>query len=187
MSGPSRPSTSAYWLLDERTSVRVAIIGAYSLQDNRISGGPEAVVVQLADGLRRLPGMDVHIFTASSRVVGDSVQQRDGVTVHRLRLRRVPRWTLVRANARALGQAVRRIAPDVAHAHSGGTWGDAALSSGAPTVITVHGVIRQEAQIFRRDLATEFELALRGVVRAAQPGPRRRRDRHQPLRGRFLP
>jgi glycosyltransferase involved in cell wall biosynthesis len=120
------------------------------LQDNRISGGPEAVVVQLADGLRRLPGMEVHIFTASSRVVVDSVQQRDGVTVHRLRLRRVPRWTLVRANAHALGQAVRRIAPDVAHAHSGGTWGDAALSSGAPTVITVHGVIRQEAQVFRR-------------------------------------
>ncbi len=130
--------------------MRVAILGAYSLQDNRISGGPEAVVVQLADGLRRLPGMDVHVFTTSNRVSTDSVQQRDGVTVHTLRLRHVPRWTLVRANARALAQAVRRVAPDVTHAHSGGTWGDAALSSGAPAVITVHGVIRQEAQVFRR-------------------------------------
>jgi glycosyltransferase involved in cell wall biosynthesis len=130
--------------------VRVAILGAYSLQDNRISGGPEAVVVQLADGLRRLPAMDVHVFTTSGRIAQDSVQQRDGVTVHTLRLRRTPRWTLVRANARALAQAVRRIAPDVAHAHSGGTWGDAALSSGAPAVITVHGVIRLEAQVFRR-------------------------------------
>jgi len=130
--------------------VRIAILGAYALQDNRISGGPEAVVVQLADGLRRLPGMDVHVFTASSRISEDNVQQRDGVTVHMLRLRRVPRWTLVRANARALAQAVRRVAPDVAHAHSGGTWGDAALNSGAPAVITVHGVIRQEAQVFRR-------------------------------------
>lgn len=130
--------------------MRIAILGAYSLQDNRISGGPEAVVVQLADGLRRLPGMDVHVFTTSSRVAEDSVQPRDGVTVHTLRLRHVPRWTLIRANARALAQAVRRIAPDVAHAHSGGTWGDAALGSGAPAVITVHGVIRQEAQVFRR-------------------------------------
>jgi glycosyltransferase involved in cell wall biosynthesis len=130
--------------------VRIAILGAYSLQDNRISGGPEAVVVQLADGLRRLPGMDVHVFTTSSRVAEDNVQQRDGVTVHTLRLRRVPRWTLVRANARALAKAVRRIAPDVVHAHSASTFADAALSSGAPAVITVHGVIRQEAQIFRR-------------------------------------
>ncbi len=130
--------------------MRVAILGAYALRDNRISGGPEAVVVQLADGLRRLPDMDVHVVTTSSRVATDSVQERDGVVVHTLRLRRVPRWTLVRANARALAQAVRRIAPDVAHAHSAGTWGDAALSSGAPAVITVHGVIRQEAQVFRR-------------------------------------
>lgn len=130
--------------------MRVAILGAYALRDNRISGGPEAVVVQLADGLRRLPGMDVHIFTTSGRITEDSVQQRDGVTVHMLRLRRMPRWTLVRANARALALAVRRIAPDVAHAHSGGTWGDAALGSGAPAVITVHGVIREEAQVFRR-------------------------------------
>ena len=130
--------------------MRIAILGAYALQDNRISGGPEAVVVQLADGLRRLPGMEVHIFTTSSRAAEDSVQERDGVTVHTLRLRRVPRWTLVRANARALAHAVRRIAPDVAHAHSASTFADAALSSGAPAVITVHGVIRQEAQIFRR-------------------------------------
>ncbi len=79
--------------------MRVAILGAYALRDNRISGGPEAVVVQLADGLRRLPGMDVHIFTTSGRVPEDSVQQRDGVTVHMLRLRRMPRWTLVRACA----------------------------------------------------------------------------------------
>ncbi len=130
--------------------MRVAILGAYALRENRISGGPEAVVVQLADGLHRLPDVEVHVFTTSSRVAADNVQERDGIVVHTLRLRRVPRWTLVRANARALARAVRRIAPDVAHAHSGGTWGDAALGSGAPAVITVHGVIRQEAQVFRR-------------------------------------
>lgn len=133
-----------------RPSVRVAILGPYALQGNRISGGPEAVVVQLADGLSRLPGLEVHVFTTSGRTVQDSVQQRDGVTVHTLRLRHVPRWTLVRANAAALAHAVRRMAPDVAHAHSAGTYADAALSSGAPAVITVHGVISQEAQVFRR-------------------------------------
>lgn len=131
------------------SSLRVAILGAYSLAGNRISGGPEAVVVQLAEGLRRLPGLEVHIVTASGRVAEDSVQERDGIVVHTLRWRRMPRWTLVRANARALAQAVRSIAPAIAHAHSAGTWADAALGSGAPAVITVHGVIQQEAQVFR--------------------------------------
>ncbi len=130
--------------------MRVALLGPYPLQGNRISGGPEAVVVQLAQGLRHLPGAEVHVFTASSRVAQDSVQERDGVTVHTLRLRRVPRWTLVRANAYLLARAVRRIAPDVAHGHNASTYADAALSSGVPTVITIHGVIRQEAQVFRR-------------------------------------
>lgn len=132
--------------------MRVAILGAYAyaLQNNRISGGPEAVVVQLAQGLRRLPGVEVHVFTLGGRVAQDSVDDRDGVAVHTLRLRRVPRWTLVRANARALARAVAQIAPDVAHAHSAGTFADAALRCGAPAVVTVHGVIRQEAQVFRR-------------------------------------
>ena len=93
------------------SSLRVALLGAYSLAGNRISGGPEAVVVQLAHGLRRLPGLEVHVFTASGRVQQDSAQERDGIVVHTLRLRRMPRWTLMRANARALAQAVRRIAP----------------------------------------------------------------------------
>ena len=131
------------------SSLRVALLGAYSLAGNRISGGPEAVVVQLAHGLRRLPGLEVHVFTTSSRAQQDSVQERAGVVVHTLRLRRMPRWTLIRANARALAQAVRSIAPDIAHAHSAGTLAEAAQASGAPAIITVHGVIQQEAQVFR--------------------------------------
>lgn len=128
--------------------MRVALLGAYALQENRISGGPEAVIVQLAEGLRQL-GAEVHVVTNSSRATADSVQTVNGITVHRLRLRRMPRWTMIRANARALAQTVRRIAPDIAHAHSAGTFADAALQSGAPAVITVHGVIQQEAQVFR--------------------------------------
>lgn len=128
--------------------MRVAILGAYSLQNNRISGGPEAVVVQLAEGLRQLSGVEVHIVTQSGKA--DVVEQRNGITLHTVRLRRVPRWTFIRANAYALAHAVRDIAPDVAHAHSAGAYGDAALLSGAPALITVHGVIRQEAAVFRQ-------------------------------------
>jgi glycosyltransferase involved in cell wall biosynthesis len=84
--------------------------------------------------------------------------------VHRLRLRRLPRWTLARQNARALSQRLRALAPDVAHAHSGGTYADGALQSGLPAVITVHGVIGAEARLarqagltWREDVAWRYE------------------------------
>ena len=130
--------------------MKVALIGPYSLEGNRVSGGPEAVVVQLAEGLRRQGDVEVHVLTQGSKAVEDTTQQRDGITLHVLRLRRLPRWTMIRINARLLADAVKRIGADVVHAHSGSTYGEGALRSGAPAVITVHGVIQQEAQVFRR-------------------------------------
>jgi glycosyltransferase involved in cell wall biosynthesis len=130
--------------------MKVALIGPYSLEGNRVSGGPEAVVVQLAEGLRRQGDVEVHVFTQSATAVEDRVVARDGIAVHVLRLRRLPRWTMIRINARVVADAVRQIAPDIVHAHSGSTYGEASLRSGAPAVITIHGVIRQEAQVFRR-------------------------------------
>lgn len=130
--------------------MKVVLIGPYSPQGNRISGGPEAVVVQLAEGLRRQGDVEVHVLTQSSQVAEDSTQLRDGVSLHVLRLRRLPRWTMIRINARVLADAIKRIRPDVVHAHTSSTYGEAALRSGAPAVITVHGVIRLEAQVFRR-------------------------------------
>ncbi|MCB0234273.1 MAG: glycosyltransferase, partial [Anaerolineae bacterium] len=72
------------------------------------------------------------------------------VTVHRLRLRRLPRWTGIRVNARLLAKTLRAISPDIAHAHSAGTFADGALASGLPAIITIHGVIEQEAATERR-------------------------------------
>lgn len=132
--------------------MRVALIGPFSGDVNRIGGGPEAVINGLVAGLRRRPEVELHVvsFDLARQGAGDVTETRDGVTLHRLRLRRLPRWTLVRQNARVLARTLRAIAPDVAHAHSGGTYADGALQSGLPTVVTIHGVIREEAQIARR-------------------------------------
>lgn len=145
--------------------MRVALLGPYSGDLSRVGGGPEAVVVQLAHGLRRA-GVEVHVvtFDFTGQQAADTTSEADGVTVHRLRLRRLPRWTGVRINARVLAQKLRAISPDIAHAHSAGTFADGALGSGLPAVITVHGVIEQEAAIvrqsgisWREDVAWRYE------------------------------
>lgn len=130
--------------------MKIALLGWYPLRGNRISGGPEAVVAQLARGLSRQPGTEVHAVVCAAGIPRDLVEQRDGLTVHGLRLRPVPRWTLLRANARAVRRVVDRIAPDVVHAHGAGLFADAAIQSGRPYAITVHGVLEREAAIYRR-------------------------------------
>ncbi len=131
--------------------MRVAMLGPYSGDPDRVSGGPEAVVVQLVQGLQST-GVEVHVvtFDFSGTIDADSTVEQNGVTVHRLRLRRLPRWTGVRVNARVLAKKLRILAPDVVHAHSSGTFADGALGSALPAVITVHGVIEQEAAAERR-------------------------------------
>lgn len=129
-------------------SLRVAMLGWYPLAPNRIAGGPEAVIVQLVRGLLRQGDVDLHMVICDSRVTEDFVERRDGLTLHGLRLRPIPRWTLLRVNPRAVRRAVDRIQPDVVHGHGSGLFADAALHSGRPAVITLHGVIRREAEVF---------------------------------------
>lgn len=131
-------------------NLRVAILGWHPLYDNRIIGGPEAVIVHLAQGLRRQGDVEVHVVVCNGEVREDTAIQRDGVTIHAVRLRPVPRWTLLRTNARAVRRVVQAIAPDVVHAHGSGIFADAALSSGLPALITLHGIIWREAEVARR-------------------------------------
>ena len=159
-------------------AMKVALIGPYSLEGNRVSGGPEAVVVQLAEGLRRQGNVEVHVLTQSSQAVEDTTQPSATASPCTCcGCARLPRWTMIRIDARLLADAVKRIGADVVHAHSGSTYGEGALRSGAPAVITVHRVIQQEAQVFRRFGITRREdLSWRygGVVRALVPAPRPR-------------
>lgn len=70
----------------------------------------------------------------------------------------------MRINVLCPGAEAARDLPDIAHAHSAGTFADGALGSGLPAVITVHGVIEQEAAIvrqsgisWREDVAWRYE------------------------------
>lgn len=130
--------------------MRVAILGWHPLYDNRIIGGPEAVTVHLAQGLLRQGDVDVHVVIYSKSLPNDTVVEREGLTVHAVRLRPVPRWSMLRATVRVIRRVVDAIAPDVVHAHGSGLFADAALSSRRPALLTLHGVIWREAEVARQ-------------------------------------
>jgi glycosyltransferase involved in cell wall biosynthesis len=124
--------------------MRILIFGPYPIPGQPVSGGVMAVVHSLAQGLSERPGLEV---TVAAVQVGTqtSVGQDGPITVYRLPVTHGSRLRWRRRLRGALQDIARDFRPDIIHAHGTGLYAAAALDGDLPDVITVHGVIRQEA------------------------------------------
>jgi glycosyltransferase involved in cell wall biosynthesis len=86
---------------------------------------------------------------------------------------RFGRVTWHRREVRAILDVVRAFRPDIVHAHGSGLYAGAALDSPYPSVITVHGIISQEAR-----LLTGWRSRMRGFLDAQYERAVIRRARH---------
>jgi len=126
--------------------VRVALVTRYPRDPEAPRGGVEAVSVNLARALRRLPDVDVQVVTTEP---GLSVPQRDtleGVPVHRLPHAGGPLL------AEAIGPGRRRmrryladLGPDLVHSHD--VYGLMVKGLPIPRVFTVHGFIHADTRV----------------------------------------
>ena len=122
--------------------IRVAMVGDYPLNGTRIWGGVEAAFAYLVRELARLDDVDLHVVTlgnpASLKVVENG---HAGATLHMLPP--IPRFEFARnfqTYQGRLNQKLAEINPDLVHAQGATDHAYAALRSGYPTVITVHGI-----------------------------------------------
>ena len=127
--------------------MRVAILGPYPLDANLLGGGVEAAIVYLQRELVKRDQIDLHIVTCSQQISQPRVVEGDGCTVTYLRRGRRGRLTGHRAEIAALCAHLRRLQPDIVHGHMTGLYAGAALASGYPAVVTVHGIVYREAQL----------------------------------------
>jgi L-malate glycosyltransferase len=130
-----------------------------------VGGG--VLVSELALGLVAA-GHDVHVATLGVDVEEDRVVPGDGLTVHVGHYRRRGRARdLFRSERAAVSRAVRRVAPDVAHAHWTYEYALGALATGVPTVVTVHDwaptILRFDPQPYR---FMRLAMAVRALARA---------------------
>ena len=171
--------------------MRVAILAAYwpdwmdAMGDPSASGEhPYPWVRTLAHGLGDA-GIEVHVFSISrclSRPVEKNVA---GVHYHigPFPSRPVRKLFPVRSTAMQLGHWVRSIAPDIVHAQGAGIYSHAALTCGAPSLVTIHGLASQFPLMLqtapRYQLRLELEVAAkaRDVV-AISPFVREWLERH---------
>jgi glycosyltransferase involved in cell wall biosynthesis len=103
----------------------------------------EAASFYLAQGLREIDDIDLHVFAATKQVDSDRLVSEPGLTAHFLaepRRRVVPNLV---SNIERYRRAIDEFRPDIVH----GEHPCAALAGvkgGYPTVLTIHGVIHRE-------------------------------------------
>jgi len=147
--------------------IRVVIAGDFPDDPHQIIGGIQATVLMTLHGLAEYPDLDLHVVTCekggkASRS-GPWEAPDPGWLAHYLPSpRKLPLsisfWS---ADRWEVGRAIRRLAPDLVHAHgqvAAYPW--AAFDSGLPHVVTVHGLNSLEARLDPRGGA------LRGRLRS---------------------
>lgn len=126
--------------------MRVLLYGPYPLPGQALTGGVMAVVYALAQGLAQRPGLVVGV--AASQTGGAvSTASDGGVTVFRTPVARYPRVRWYRPLRHSLVDLADRFRPDIVHGHGTGYNAAAALDTHHPALVTVHGVVRQEAAL----------------------------------------
>lgn len=150
--------------------MRVALVGPYPADTTKLPGGVSAVTFYVAQGLRHLQDVELHVIAPIKGIQDDYVVEDGGMTVHYIaspRKRLVPNLL---ANIGRVRAALDQIKPDVVHFQAA-SLAAAGIDAGYPTVITIHGVAHMEIQYQPRlsdKLSTLLEATLikRAVSRA---------------------
>jgi len=131
----------------EKHIMRVAMVGPFPLHLRGFGGGVESYASNLIEGLMTFEDMEIHVVTCS-RVLRRPVHlERDGVTYHYLPAQaRLNTLSLYLLDRRKVHGVLREIDPDIVHAQDSLKYGYICLKTGYPLVMTIHGILREEAK-----------------------------------------
>lgn len=131
--------------------MRIAMLADFPADPDRILGGVQAVSVYLARALARLDDVELHVVTADPTTATDSEMIHRGMTLHRIGtrspLKSLPK--LLTVDVRKLIGKARALAADVVHGQGADLYGFAAISSGRPAVVTLHGMLWEDARYWK--------------------------------------
>jgi len=124
--------------------MKIAILGPYpeNSDSKNISGGVQAVVVNMVEGLSRFKDLDIHVVTSSHLISKDTHFTYNGINVHTVpaedHLGNVRFYSKTR---KAINKKLDEIKPDLVHAHMLGYYTLAALDKGHKRmVVSTHGL-----------------------------------------------
>ncbi len=132
--------------------LRVAVLGSYG-GGQAVRGGAEAALSYLVHALSAYPDLEVHIVAYDDAEAEPEAAERvpGRLVVHRLRgLGRGHGLGQHRALARELSRCLDALQPDVVHAHDLRMGAAAVARYRDRTVVTIHGIVREEARYAAR-------------------------------------
>ena len=127
--------------------LKVAIVGPYPPDPNRVRGGIQAVVNNLVAGLAKFDDLEIHVVTVDF-VGEEALIMLPGVEVHLKDSDQGRSQLLFYIPERQwLTDTINKIQPDIVHVHGTNFYGCEANTWNCPTIITVHGVLEEEAKL----------------------------------------
>jgi len=130
--------------------MRIALVGDYPVDPNKINNGPQAVFSYLLTGLEQFTDLELHVVTAHKSVDSPYMFRRNGVAFHYLPYPRLTTFLAFPFLQRSIHRVLHQIKPDLVHGQSAHLFGCIALSTGYPTVLTPHNVHGTETRFESR-------------------------------------
>ncbi|WP_197498665.1 glycosyltransferase family 4 protein [Mycobacterium scrofulaceum] len=115
-----------------------------------VQNGVQSVTYTLAHALAARSDIECHVVSAMNGVT-TTYRRAGALHVHYVRRLNLPRLVTLRVNdVPRLAAVIRSIDPDVVHGQGQDRHALGALASGAPTIITPHGVLFIESRLLQR-------------------------------------
>ena len=135
-----------YQSVSGRRQLRVAVVTSFPVDPNDPCGGVEAVSVHLVRALAKFEDLELHVVTMDPAFEAVTLSKWEKVTIHRLP--QLTRRTLANAvgpGRRQITAYIKRLAPDVVHAHD--VYGLMTRKLAVPRVFTIHGFIHDDTAV----------------------------------------
>lgn len=131
-----------------KNNLRVAFLGGIALSDNPIYGGVQAATKYLIQSLSRFDDIEIHLLAFPSHTnTGSDYYSQNGVFLHLMaRYPRFERLRMYRNYQDELRKVLKEINPSLLHVQEAGADAFAGLKSGYPTIVTAHGIRKEDAK-----------------------------------------
>ena len=130
--------------------MRIAMLGPYPLDEGRIVGGIEAVMVPLLRALQLFSDLEFHVVTCQPDITPQLSKTGSGLPLHVLERHRFGRLTFHRRDVANLLAALDRIGPGLVHAQGIGLYALAALAAPGRHLVTAQGLGSRETAALSR-------------------------------------
>lgn len=132
-------------------SKKILICADYPFPDRPVTGGIPRAVFSTVQAMKKLrPDSEFHVCTLNDDIQKSKVTEDDNLFVHYIHfpLKNVPILFPKQLTSAIIQKNIRKIQPDLVHAHgTGKDYAYPAISwNPGSTIITVHGVIQQESK-----------------------------------------